>query len=49
MINIANKMRIYGQGEGSLTLLFTCGGGFGFALGNFYNSFTGKYDFLTLV
>ena len=35
-----NKMHIYGQGEGPPTLLFTCGGGFGFTLGNYYNAFT---------
>lgn len=31
-----SEMHIYGQGEGSPTILFTCGNGLGFTLGNFY-------------
>lgn len=35
-----DKMHIYGQGKGLPTLLFTCGGGFGFTLGVFYKAFS---------
>lgn len=31
-----HKMHIYGKGEGSPTILFTCGNGMGFTYGNFY-------------
>jgi len=41
LIKIGNdRMHIYGQGKGSPTLLFSCGGGFGFSLGNYYHTFS---------
>lgn len=33
------RMHIYGKGKGSPAILFSCGNGMGFALGNFYPTF----------
>ena len=34
------RMHIYGKGEGAPVVLFSCGNGMGFTLGNFYPTFT---------
>ena len=41
MITVGDgRMHIYGKGEGSPAILFTCGNGMGFTLGNFYPIFS---------
>lgn len=41
LINVGNgKVHIYGKGQGTPTLIFSCGHGMGFTYGNFYNIFT---------
>jgi len=41
MIRVGDgRMHIYGKGEGSPAILFSCGNGMGFTLGNFYPAFT---------
>lgn len=40
MIKVGNsKMHIYGKGKGKPAILFTCGNGMGFSLGNYYPAF----------
>ena len=41
MITVGDsRMHIYGEGEGSPAILFTCGNGMGFTLGNYYPIFS---------
>ncbi|WP_176762054.1 alpha/beta fold hydrolase [Natronincola ferrireducens] len=41
MIRVGDgRMHIYGKGEGSPAILFTCGNGMGFTLGNYYPVFS---------
>lgn len=41
MIRVGDgRMHIYGEGQGSPAIIFSCGNGMGFSLGNFYPAFS---------